>query len=165
MTVLRFSFLNVSVLCLLVAVFFFSFSQISFTAEESIVVIAHPGLAVDNLSFAELRKIFLGDRLFWSEDLTITLLIPAPKSWEREVMLRKIYEKTEAQYRHYWIAKVFRTEAATPPKTVSSIEMMGELIRAIPGSISVVDSSQIPSGVKVLRVDGKGLNDPNYALR
>lgn len=127
-----------------------------------IAVIAHPELPVQNLNFTELRKIFLGDRLFWSDDLTVTLLIPPQKSPERQAMLEKIYEKTETQYRHYWIAKVFRAEAATPPKAIASPAMLAQLIRTIPGAISIVNSSQIPQGVKVLKLNGKGPGDPNY---
>ena len=43
-----------------------------------LAVIANAGIPVDTLSLAELRKVFLGDRQFWSGDLRVTLLVPRP---------------------------------------------------------------------------------------
>ena len=45
----------------------------------------------------------------------VTLLVRAPGAREREVVLKTIYQMSEAQFRQYWIAKVFRAEAAQRP--------------------------------------------------
>ena len=55
----------------------------------------------------------LGDRQFWTSNLRVTLLVRAPGAREREVVLKTIYQMSEAQFRQYWIAKVFRAEAAS----------------------------------------------------
>ena len=128
-------------------------------------VIAHPEISVSGLSIAELRRVFLGDRLFWGEDLRVTLLVPPPRSREREALLGSIYQMSEAQYRHYWIAKVFRTEATAPPKVVSSPGMAVELVLAIPGAVALVEAGRMPAGVKVLQIEGKRPGDAGYPLR
>ena len=69
-------------------------------------------MPVDNLTFAELRRLMLGDRQFWASNLKVTLLVRAPGARERDVVLKTIYQMSEAQFRQYWIAKVFRAEAA-----------------------------------------------------
>jgi hypothetical protein len=130
-----------------------------------LAVIAHGGVPVDDLSLAELRKIFLGDRQFWEGDLRVVVLVPPTGSSERAVLLGKVYEKTESQYRHYWIAKVFREEAQSAPKRVVSMRVAADLVRQIPGAISVADASKVPPGVKVLRIDGKSAADEGYPLR
>jgi len=131
----------------------------------AIAVIAHPAVPVDELSLGELRQIFLGDRQFWSQGLPVTLLVPAKGAAERATLLSRVYDKTEVQYRHYWIAKVFRAEATSAPKIVPSERVAGELVRGIEGAITVVEASRIPAGVKVLAIDGKGRLDDSRAVR
>src|SRR5262245_59460056 len=82
----------------------------------ALAVITHPDVPEGDLSLAELRRIFLGDRQFWAGEQRVVLLVPPARSAERATLLDKVYEKTESQYRHYWIAKVFRTESQTAPK-------------------------------------------------
>jgi hypothetical protein len=130
----------------------------------SIAVIVHPGVPNDDLDLGELRKIFLADRQFWSRDSPVTLLVPAPGSPERAALLARIYEKSERQYRHYWIAKVFGSEVASAPR-VASGRLAADLVRGIAGSITVVEASRVPPGVKVLKIGGKRLDDRDYPLR
>ena len=75
------------------------------------------GRPVDNLTFAELRRIMIGDRQFWTSNLRVTLLVRSPGTRERDVVLKKIYKMSEAQFRQYWIAKVFRAEAPAGQKS------------------------------------------------
>ena len=130
-----------------------------------VAVVASKDVPVDNLTFAELRKILLGDRQFWSSNIRVTLLIRAPMAHERDVVLKDILEMSEAQFRQYWIGKVFRAESATAPKTVYTTEMAGTLLTSIPGSITFIESSQVPKGAKVLRIDGMLPGEKGYRLR
>jgi|SRR5579871_5158038 len=134
--------------------------------EEShpVAIVVRPDLPIDNLSFAELRRVMLGDRQFWSSNLKVTLLVRAPGAHEREVVLKKIYQMSEAQFRQYWIAKVFRAEAASAPRIVYSNEMASELVAGIPGAIAFVDASQVAKDLKVLKIDGHLAGQPGYPL-
>jgi hypothetical protein len=123
-----------------------------------------PDVPLDNLSFSEVRKLFLGDRQFWNSNLRVTLLIRAPVARERDVVLKTLYQMSEAQFRQYWISKVFRAEAATGPKIVYSQEMAAELVAAIPGAVAFVDSAQIPKGLKVLKLDNHLPGEKGYPL-
>ena len=42
---------------------------------------------MENLTFSEVRKLFLGDRQFWNTNHRVTLLIRAPVARERDVVL------------------------------------------------------------------------------
>ena len=130
-----------------------------------IAIVVRPDVPADNLSFAELRRLMLGDRQFWSSSLRVTLLVRAPGAREREVVLKNIYQMSEAQFRQYWIAKVFRAEAATGPKIVYSNEMAAELATAIPGAVAFVEADQVPKGLKVLKINGFLPGDKGYPLR
>ena len=132
---------------------------------NAIAIVVRPDVPVDNLSFAELRRLMLGDRQYWSSNLKVTLLVRAPGAREREVVLKTIYQMSEAQFRQYWIAKVFRAEAASAPRIVYSNDMATELAAQIPGAVAFVDAAQIPTGLKVLKINGLLPQQPQYPLR
>jgi hypothetical protein len=130
----------------------------------SVAVVVAPDVPVEDLSFPEVRKLFLGERQFWTPKLRVVLLMRAPVAPEREIVLRSIYQMSEAQFRQYWISKVFRAEVSSGPKIVYSNEMATELVSAIPGAVAFVDSAQVPKGLKVLKIDGKLPGDKGYPL-
>ncbi len=137
----------------------------SHAAAEHLAIVVNLDTPVDGLSVAELRKLFLGDRQFWNPNLRVVLLVRAPVAREREVVLRQIYQMTEAQFRQYWIAKIFRAETTSGPKIVYSSEMTTELVAAIRGSIGFVTAAKVPPGVKVLRINGKLPGESGYPLQ
>jgi hypothetical protein len=130
-----------------------------------IAVVVNSDTPVSDLSLSEVRKVLLGERQYWNSKLPVTLLIRAPVARERDVVLRVIYQMSEAQFKQYWVAKIFRAEAASPPKIVYSNDMQYELLTAIPGAIAFVDARAVRPGVKVLRVDGHLPGDKDYPLR
>ena len=134
-------------------------------AAADIAVVVGQETPVNTLSFAEARKLVMGDRQYWSSSLRVTLLIHAPSAREREVVLKTIYGMSEAQFRQYWISKVFRLEATAGPKIVYSNEMAIELVGAIPGAVGFVDAANVPKGLKVIRIDGLLPGDKGYCLR
>jgi hypothetical protein len=137
------------------------------TIEEygGIAIVVHKDTAVSDLSMNELRNIFLANQQFWSNRARIILLVRAPQSDERDYVLNTIYQMDEAQFRQYWIAKMFRAEVPRGPKIVFSTDMTRDLVVAIPGSISFIRADQVSDAVKVVRVDGKLPSDEGYPLK
>ena len=133
--------------------------------DVDIAVVVHPDAPVSNLSLSEVRKVFLGDRQYWSTNIPVVLLIRAPVARERDVVLKIIYQMSESQFKQYWIAKIFRAESATAPKVVYSNDMANQLVTAIPGAIAFIDSKDVKPGSKVLRVDGRLPGEAGYPLR
>lgn len=135
------------------------------TRGADIAVVVNEETPVSDLSLAEVRRVLLGERQYWGNKLPVVLLIRAPVARERDVVLKVIYQMSEAQYKQYWIAKIFRAEAASAPKIVYSNDMQYELVTAIPGAIAFMDSRNVRPGLKVLRVDGHLPGDRDYPLR
>jgi ABC-type phosphate transport system substrate-binding protein len=136
------------------------------TVERSAVaIVVHKDADVDNLSLAELQSVFLAEQQFWPDRTRIILLVRAPKSDERDFVLNSIYEMTEAQFRQYWIAKMFRAEVPRGPKIVFSTDMTLDLVIAIPGSISFMRADEVTDDVKVIKVDGKLPSETGYPLQ
>jgi hypothetical protein len=135
------------------------------TDSAAVAVIVHRQVPVDELSLAELRRIFLGERQFWAGDHLITLLAPPRGTPERKVLLDKIYhQRSESEYQHYWINRLFGSGLQTAPKITGSPEMSASLVREIPGSVALVSANRIPRGVKILRIDGKLPGETGYPL-
>jgi ABC-type phosphate transport system substrate-binding protein len=129
-----------------------------------IAVVVHLDTPVNNLTLSEVRQVLLGERQYWSAKVPVVLLIRAPVARERDVVLRVIYQMTEVQFKQYWVAKIFRAEAASPPKIVYSNDMQYELVSGIPGAIGFMDAHNVRPGLKVLRVDGHLPGDKDYPL-
>src|SRR3954468_23651232 len=119
------------------------------TKGNDIAVIVNPDTPVSELSLAEVRKVFRGERQYWTKDVPVVLLIRAPVAREREVVLKQLYGMTESQFKQYWIAKIFRAESTTRPKIVFSNKMATELVGVIPGAIAFVSQKDIPADSKV----------------
>jgi len=133
--------------------------------DVDVAVVVHPDTPISNLSLSDVRKVFLGDRQYWSTNIPVVLLIRAPVARERDVVLKIIYQMSESQFKQYWIAKIFRAEAATAPKLVYSNDMANQLVTAIPGAIAFIDSKDVKPGSKVIRVDGRLPGEAGYPLR
>jgi hypothetical protein len=132
------------------------------SASTDVAVVVHPEVPADNLSSSELRKLLFGERQFWFSKLRVTVLIPAGR--ERTVALKTVYRMTEAEFRRFWISKIFRGEASSGPKIVYSDDMAAELAAAIPGGLALVDAAHVPRGLKVLRIDGRLPGEKGYPL-
>ena len=134
-------------------------------ATSPLAIVVHKDAPVEDLSLTELRSIFLADRQFWDDRTRIILLVRAPESDERDFVLNRIYQMSEAEFRQYWIAKMFRAEVPRGPKIVFSTDMTLDLVIAIPGSISFMRADEVSDEVKVVRVDGALPTDPGYPLK
>ncbi len=153
-----------TLICLWVVALSLTFPGLSADLKSDVALVVRPELPVDDLSFAEVRSLLMGERQFWNPGLRVTLLVRAPVAREREVILKVIYRMTEAEFRRYWIEKVFRQEAPSGPKIVYSNQTATELVAAIPGAVAFVDASQVPKGLKVLRIEGRLPGERGYPL-
>lgn len=137
----------------------------SLSAQDGgVAIVVHPQTQVDDLTFEELKRIFRGDRQFWEDGRRVTLLVRAPVAEERQLILDRIYEMDENQFREYWIGKMFRAEVAAGPKLVYSADMARDLVTVIPGAITFVPVSEVSSESKVVRINGLLPGDPGYPL-
>jgi len=135
-------------------------------AGGDVAVVVNPSVPVDNLTFAELRRLLLGDREFWTSGMRVTLLIRAPVARERDAAVRDVCQMSEAQFRQHWIGKVFRADAATGPRIVYSAEMALDQMIRTPGAMTFVAAgAAAKGGGKILKIDGKLPGQAGYPLK
>jgi ABC-type phosphate transport system substrate-binding protein len=127
-------------------------------------VVVHPSTTVDDVSLAQLRRIFLGEQQFWSGGSRVALLIQPPGAPARAAVLSLLYRMGEQEFTRYWIAKIFRNDVASGPKVISSARMVRALVATIPGAVAVLPLEDVDASVKVLRVDGRLPGSAGYAL-
>jgi hypothetical protein len=130
-----------------------------------VAIVVHPETPVEAITLAEVRKVFRGDRQYWTPSLPVVLLVRAPVARERDVVLRVIYQMSEPQFKQYWIARIFRAEATSGPKIVYSNDVAGQLAGAIPGAVGFMPASEVKPPLKILRIDGKLPGEPGYLIR
>ena len=130
-----------------------------------IAVVVNSAVPIDNLTTADLRRLWLGDRDFWGSGIRVMLLIRAPIARERDAVVKAICQMTEAQFRQHWIAKVFRADTANGPKLVYSNEMALDQVSRTPGALAFVETPIVSRNVKVLKIDGKLPGQPGYGLK
>jgi hypothetical protein len=130
-----------------------------------LAVVVNPHTPVDDISLEDLRKIFLGERQFWSSNMPVVPLIRPQGTTEREVVLRVLFKMTEIEYKKYWITKVFRAEATNEPTVALTNSFANDAVAAIPGSVTIENSKDVPRGAKVLKINGRKPGEPGYPLR
>jgi phosphate transport system substrate-binding protein len=118
---------------------------------------------VTNVSTPELRKLFAGEKHFWTRGLPVKLFVRAPAAHERVVLL-KLLGMSESEYKHYWTAQVFRGEAQAEPVALFSNGMQKEALVVYPGAVALVSLQDVKPGMKVVRVDGHLPGEPGYPL-
>ena len=132
---------------------------------SDVAIVVNPDNSVNNLPMAELKKIFRGERQYWSANSPVLLLMHAPGARERGVILRAVLQMSEDEYTQYWVAKIMRAEAPFPPAAVFSFEMIREGVRGNRGAIGYVSANGVPAGLKILQVDGLLPGQAGYPLR
>jgi ABC-type phosphate transport system substrate-binding protein len=152
-------------LLLLSSLFLATLAHAQSSKSNDIAVVVHPDTPVSEMSLAEVRKVLLGERQYWNSKMPVILLVRAPVAREREVVLKVIYQMSESQFKQFWVAKIFRSEAVSAPKIVYSSDMTSQLVSAVPGSIGFIDAKAVTPGLKVVKVDGHLPGEAGYPLR
>ena len=131
--------------------------------EVAIAVIVNPENPVTNISFADLRRIFSGEKRTWPGGTPIKLIVRGPGAPEREALLR-LLGISESQYKEFWTTQVFRGEAQSEPILVPSFGMKKEAVTALRGGIAMVEASKVKPDMKVVKIDGLLPGEPGYKL-
>jgi ABC-type phosphate transport system substrate-binding protein len=133
--------------------------------DQALAIIVNQSNPVDNCSFEELRKIFLGEKSHWPNGRRITLVMSDPSLPERKVVLREIYGMSEKDLNNHFIQGVFTGNILSAPKTLSTPGEVRKFVFNVPGAIGYLRDGEADSSVKVLRIDGRLPEDKEYRLR
>jgi len=133
--------------------------------EEPLAVIVNKSNPVDDLSSAELRKIFLAERRTWPGGRKITVVMREPGQTERETMLKLICRMNDSDFNKYFLQLSFTGESQATPKVLATAGGMLRFVFNVPGAIGYVRAAELDASVKAIRVDGRAPGDSLYRLK
>jgi len=128
-----------------------------------VAVVVNDKNPVTNVTTAQLRKLFAGEKHAWPGGLPVKLFVRAPGAYERVVLL-KLLDMSESEYKRYWTAEVFRGDAQAEPIALFSNGMQKEALIAFPGAVALVNFQDVKGGMKVVKVDGRLPGEAAYPL-
>lgn len=131
----------------------------SMAVAKQMAVIVHKSNNAQDLTSAELMKIFKCDMRKWTNGAAVTIVVRDPATPEMELLLSRIYKTSPEELRNF-IA--LHHDAIV---VVDSNEAMLNAVHSIPGAIGLIDVFRIDHEVKVLKVDGKLPVEYGYLLR
>lgn len=132
---------------------------------ESLAIIVNQSNPLDELSLAELRAVFLGERSHWPNGRRITLVMMEQGQPEREAILRDVCRLSESDFRRRILQGLFTGEVLVSPKTLATPVGVRKFVFNVPGAIGYLRPEDVDASVKVIRVDGHLPSDAEYALR
>ena len=134
-------------------------------SEEPLAIIVNKSNPVDDLSSAELRKIFLAERRTWPGGRRITIVMREPGGAERETLLRSVCRMSDSEFNKYFMQLSFTGEAQITPKVLATSGGVLRFVFNVPGAIGYVRAGELDGGVKAVRIDGHAPGDGLYRLK
>ena len=135
------------------------------TPTEPLAIVVNRSNPVDDLTSAELRRIFLGNRSHWANGRRITLVMREPGEAERNTVVRDVCGMTEDQLKNHFLHGLYTGEILVSPKILSSPMGVRKFIFNVPGAIGYLRIGDVDTTVKVLRIDELMPEDKGYKLR
>jgi ABC-type phosphate transport system substrate-binding protein len=132
---------------------------------EPLVIVVNRSNPVDELSFDELRRIFLGNRSHWPNGRRITLVMREPGEPERKTVLRDVCGMNEDQFKNHFVHGLFTGEILVSPKILASPVGVRKFIFNVPGAIGYLRGGDVDDSVKIVRIDELLPDDKGYKLR
>lgn len=129
-----------------------------------VAIVVNKQNPANDLSYEKLVKIFKAEKQFWDDGQKIYLILRETGSLEKQVLLQTVYRMDEVELKKYWLAKIFRQEIPSFPKTLSSSEAVKRFVSQVPNAVGVIDARSMDDTVKALTIDGKSFHDEGYSL-
>lgn len=133
--------------------------------DQPLAIIVNKSNPVDDLSYVDLRQIFLGQRSYWPHGRKITIVMREPGQAERDVVLRAIYGMAERDFNRHFLQANFTGEVLAAPKLLSTARGVKKFVLNVPGAIAYVRFDELDDSVKPIHIDNQAPGDPGYKLR
>lgn len=134
-------------------------------AQNALAVIVNRTNPVENLSFAELRQYFLGERTRWPNGRRVTIALRDSAQPEHDAVLRIIYGMREQDFHAHFLRAKFTGEALEEPRLLDTTSRLVNFVLLQAGAIGCVRAGELPPSVKVVSVDGRLPGDAEYRLK
>lgn len=127
-----------------------------------IAVVAAKSFPIDNLSFGDLKRLYMGNRID-SHGKRLIALALQNRSPERTAFDSAVLGMNPDTAALYWVDRRIRGESG-PPKAIDSPQVLQRVVEKLDGALGYVRADAVAANVKVLSIDGKRPTDPGYPL-
>jgi ABC-type phosphate transport system substrate-binding protein len=134
-------------------------------ADECLAILVNRSNPVENLSFAELRKVFLGEQNHWSDGRRITLVMLESGKPERQAVLSLIYRMENKDFNAYFLHHVFTGDVHAAPTTLTTPAEVLKFVSNVQGAIGYLRTTAVDESVKIVRVDSVLPCEKDYGIR
>lgn len=132
-------------------------------AERSgLVLVVAKGNPIDNVTRAELNRIFSGDTIKIDGQPVVPFAL-GPGTPERRAFDQVVLGMTPDEASKYWIDRRIRGQG-NPPKSAPSPEVMAKVVAGFPVAIGYVPVALLTPALKPVAIDGKAYTDRGYLL-
>jgi ABC-type phosphate transport system substrate-binding protein len=126
---------------------------------KQLAVVTDPANPANNLTAAELVKIFTVRTQRWPDGRPIKLVLREPSCADMQLVLRNLWAMTPEQ------AQAFMQTHRGAIIVAGSDDAVLKFVAANRGAIGIIDLFSLTKDVKVLKVDGKLPVEQGYLLR
>src|SRR5207248_2219840 len=133
--------------------------------DDALGIVVNRSNPVENLSLAELRKIFMGEQTHWSNGRRITVVMLEPGKQERQAVLTQIYRMDDKDFNKHFLQGMFTGEIHAAPKTLATSTEVLKFVLNVPGAIGYVRGAEADESVKIVHVDSRLPGDKDYSIR
>jgi hypothetical protein len=113
-------------------------------------VIVTKAVPATSFSKADLKAVFLGEKVKWDNSKYIKVVLPEDPALLKE-FLQQVVGKTPSQYDNHWQNLVFTGKAAMPRSFADAGKLM-EYVAGHAGAIGVVLAGQADASVKTISI-------------
>lgn len=144
---------------LLYVILFIFFTNVS-TAQIAIVV--NKNNPIDDISIAELKRIYLAKKTVFSLGNNIVL---AEYADLKEEFYDILLDWSLIKYKRHWMKLIFSGESYGAPKEFDRTDNLKEFISKNVNAIAFIALSDADDNVKILTVDGKNPGSKDYPFK
>jgi len=123
--------------------------------DDALGIVVNRSNPVENLSLAELRKIFMGEQTHWSNGRRITVVMLEPGKQERQAVLTQIYRMDDKDFNKHFLQGMFTGEIHAAPKTLATSTEVLKFVFNVPGAIGYVRGAEADESVNIVHVDSR----------
>ncbi len=118
------------------------------TSEAQIVIIANTSISENEISKNDLKDMFLGIKLKWSDSKDVKLIV-LKGTETHEAFLKNYIKKRPYQFKNYWKQMLF-TGKSVLPKSTESEDAVLEYVEKTEGAIGYISAEPADETVKIL---------------
>ncbi len=120
------------------------------SAAAEVLIITNKNVVETTLSVADIKEIFLGKKVLWSDNTSINLVTLGDENIHKE-FLKTYISKTKSQFRIYWQKMLF-TGIGLAPKKMGSVEEMVNFVSSTGGAIGYIDIGSVTDAVNSIKI-------------